>query len=236
VLGVSAVARAGSFPFRWAYRMRYRECVYLDHARLRWYRDETTTYRLTAGYVLPAGLNVLARLTIEGVENIPTSGPVILAANHRDNLDGFLLLHVVPRTVHVAARADGFGTGGLCAFWRRLGAFPGDAWGMRHALGLLSDGAVVALFAQGAISRELDTTSGAVGLLALYSGAPVVPVAISGTDDVHLSGLFNGRTEVRVRFGPPLTFPRGAQRSLAVANDILGRIGLLLADDPPVSP
>src|SRR5215216_21074 len=138
-----AAARVGGLPLRWAHGMRYRECASLDHAQLRWYRDVTTTYRLTARCVLPAGLRLLADVTVDGLENIPASGPVILAANHRDNLDGFLLLHLVPRTIHVAGRADGFGTGALCAFWRRLGAFPADAWGMRHALGLLADGGVV---------------------------------------------------------------------------------------------
>jgi 1-acyl-sn-glycerol-3-phosphate acyltransferase len=233
VQGVGAVARAGSLPLRWAHGMRYRECPSLDHSRLRWYREVTMTYRLTAGCLLPASLRLLARLTVEGLEHIPLTGPVILAANHRDNLDGPLLLHVVPRTVHVAARADGFGTGGVCAFWRRLGAFPADAWGMRHALSLLSDGGVVALFAQGMISRQLDTTSGAVGLLALHSGAPVVPVAISGTEAVHIECLFTKRADICVRFGAPLTFirgGRGAPRSLAVADNILQHIGALLPD------
>jgi 1-acyl-sn-glycerol-3-phosphate acyltransferase len=104
---------------------------------------------------------------------------------------------------------------------------------MRHGLSLLSDGSVVALFAQGMISRQLETTSGAVGLLALYSGAPVVPVAISGTDAVHVRCLFTRRAEIRVRFGAPMTFmrgTRGAPRSLAVADEVLRRIGALLAE------
>ena len=231
--GVSAVGRAGTLPLRWAHSMRYRECPSLDHSRLRWYRDVTSTYRLTAEYILPAGLRLLARLTVEGLANVPLAGPVILAANHRDNLDGPLLMHVVPRTLHFAARPDGFGTGGLCAYWRRLGAFPADAWGMRHALGLLAEGGVVALFAQGMISTHLDTASGAVGLLALRSRAPVVPVAISGTEMVHVRCLFTTRARVCVRFGAPLTFTRGgrgAPRSLAVAGDILRHIGVLLAE------
>jgi 1-acyl-sn-glycerol-3-phosphate acyltransferase len=177
-------------------------------------------------------LRLLAQLTVDGLENIPLTGPVILAPNHRDNLDGPLLLQVVPRVVHVAARADGFGTGGLCALWRHLGAFPANAWGMRHALSLLSDGGVVALFAQGMISRQLDTTRGAVGLLALHSGAPVIPVAISGTDTVHLGCLFTQRADIRVRFGAPLTFTRAARgtpRSLAVADEILQHVGALLS-------
>jgi 1-acyl-sn-glycerol-3-phosphate acyltransferase len=205
---------------------------------LRWYREITTTYRVTADYLVPAGLRVFGRLTVEGLENIPLTGPVILAANHRDNLDGPLLLHVVPRLIHVAARPDGFGTGGLCAFWRRLGAFPADGWGMRHALSLLSEGGAVGLFAQGMISKQLDTPSGAVGLLALHSGAPVVPVAISGTETVHMTSLFTQRADISVRFGPPLTFARtgrGTPRSLAVADEVLRHIAALLGDQPAVS-
>ena len=231
--GVSVVARAGSLPLRWAHSMRYRECPSLDHSRLRWYRDVTSTYRLTADYIVPAGVSLMARLTVEGLENVPRAGPVILAANHRDNLDGPLLMHVVPRTLHFAARPDGFGTGGLCAYWRRLGAFPADAWGMRHALSLLAEGGVVALFAQGRISTQLDTRTGAVGLLALRSGAPVVPVAISGTETVHVRSVFTRRARICVRFGAPLTFTRGGRgtpRSVAVAADILRHIGVLLSD------
>jgi 1-acyl-sn-glycerol-3-phosphate acyltransferase len=234
VLGVSGVARAGSLPLRWVLGMRYREGPSLDHSRLRWYRDVTWTYRLTAHVLLPAILRLLARVRVAGLENMPLTGPVILAANHRDNLDGVLLLHLLPRTVHVAARADGFGTGTLCAFWRRLGTFPADAWGMRHALSLLADGRVVAVFPQGTISRHLDTMSGAAGLLALYSGAPVVPIAISGTETVHLTCLLTKRADVCVRFGTPVTFARGgpgAPRSLAVAGDILRHISALLADE-----
>jgi 1-acyl-sn-glycerol-3-phosphate acyltransferase len=175
----------------------------------------------------------LAQLTVTGLENVPRTGPVILAANHCDNLDGFLLLHIVPRYVHVAARPDGFGTGSLCALWRRLGAFPADAWGIRYGLRLLADGDAVAVFPQGMISKDLDTPSGVAGVLALRSGAPVVPVAIQGTDAVHLSSLFTGRVSVRVRFGTPVEFERGAacrSRSRAVAGEILHHVGALLAD------
>src|SRR5581483_3100505 len=161
----------GSLSRRWAGRFRRRTGGRLDHARLRWYRDETLAYRLIARYVVPAGLWLPARIAVEGLENVPAAGGVILAANHPDNWDGYLLLHLVPRAVHCAARADGVGTGPLCAFWRRLGAFPADAWGLRYALALLEEGRVVAVFPQATISRELVRPSGVVGMLALRSGA-----------------------------------------------------------------
>jgi 1-acyl-sn-glycerol-3-phosphate acyltransferase len=232
MLGVSAVDSAGARTFRWIHGMRYRERPGLDHSRLRWYRDVTITYRLTAR-CLPAGLRPLARVSVTGLDNVPSTGPVILAANHYDNLDAYLLLHLVPRHVHIAARPDGFGTGSLCAIWRRLGAFPADAWGIRYGLRLLAEDAVVGVFPQGTISKDLVTRCGAAGVLALYSGAPVVPIAIQGTDGVHLSSIFMGRVNVCVRFGAPLMFSRrgaSASRSRAVSDDILNHIQALLAD------
>jgi 1-acyl-sn-glycerol-3-phosphate acyltransferase len=98
---------------------------------------------------------------------------------------------------------------------------------------VLADGGVVALFPQGTIARELSTPSGAAGVLALHSGAPVVPIAIQGTEAVHLSSLLTGRVNVRVRFGTPLLFSRSGPsppRSRAVAQDILRHIGALLAE------
>jgi 1-acyl-sn-glycerol-3-phosphate acyltransferase len=231
MVGYTPMAYSGSPPLRWARQIRFRQNPVLAHARLRWYRDPTTTYRLVTRLVVPAYLKLFARVTVTGLDNVPLNGPVILAANHRDNLDPYLLLHLLPRLVHVAARPDAFGTGGLCGIWRRLGAFPADAWGMRYALSILSDGGVVAIFPQAMISAELGNASGAVGFLALHSGAPVVPIAIRGTEAVHMTWPFAWRARVSLRFGQPIVFSRGpgAPRSQAVSNEILQRIGALLA-------
>jgi 1-acyl-sn-glycerol-3-phosphate acyltransferase len=225
------MALGGRLHVGWAHQMRHREGPALDRGQLCWYRDETLTYRFTAGYVIPCILRLVAHVAAEGLENIPSTGPVILAANHRDNLDAYLLMHLVPRMVHFAARPDAFGTGPLCALWRRLGAFPADAWGMRHALKLLKDGGVVAIFPQGMISQELREASGAVGLLALRSGAPVVPIAISGTEAVHAVCAFTTRASISVRFGASMTFARNGPcppRSQTVADEILRSVGGLL--------
>ncbi|MDQ6672635.1 MAG: 1-acyl-sn-glycerol-3-phosphate acyltransferase [Chloroflexota bacterium] len=229
------MAFSGTPPLRWARQIRFRQSPVLDHARLRWYRHESTTYRVVARIVVPVFLKLFARVSVEGLHHVPLSGPVILAANHRDNLDPYLLLHLLPRLVHTAARPDAFGTSGLCGIWRRLGAFPADGWGMRYALSLLADGRAVAVFPQAMISAELRNASGAVGLLALHSGAPVVPIAIVGTQSVHMRWPFAWRARVGVRFGQPVVFSRGpgAPRSLAVADEILRQIGALLAVGEP---
>lgn len=233
MLGVSALDCTSARTVRWVRGMRYRERPVLDHSRLRWYRDETTTYRLTARCILPIGLRPLAHVSVTGLDNVPRRGPVILAANHFDNLDAYLLLHLVPRQVHFVARPDGFGTGSLCAIWRRLGAFPADTWGIRYGLRLLAEDGVVGVFPQGKISRDLVTQCGAAGVLALHSGAPVVPVAIRGTEDIHLSAMFTSRVNVCVRLGAPVMFTRcGAStpRSRAVSDEILHHIQALLSD------
>jgi 1-acyl-sn-glycerol-3-phosphate acyltransferase len=233
VFGVTSVDTSGTRAVRWIHGLRYREHPVLDHSRLRWYREPTTTYRLTARCIVPAGLRALARVSVTGLDNVPSTGPVILAANHFDNLDAYLLLNLVSRQVHFAARPDAFGTGSLCAVWRRLGAFPADAWGIRYGLKLLAEGAAVGVFPQGAISKDLMTPCGAAGVLALYSGAPVVPIAIRGTDEVRLHSILTGRVSVCVRFGTPVEFPRcgaSALRSRAVSDEILHHIQTLLTD------
>jgi 1-acyl-sn-glycerol-3-phosphate acyltransferase len=109
---------------------------------------------------------------------------------------------------------------------------------MRHALALLADGGVVAVFPQALISHEVGRARGAVGLLALRSGAPVVPIAISGTQAVHATVPFLKRAAVSVRFGAPMTFTRtnaGAPRSRAVADAILQSVRALLDEDVSVT-
>ncbi len=227
---------AGRLPLRWALGLRRRASPTLDYSRLRWYREPTTAYQLTAGYLVPAMLGVLCdELVVDGLTNVPSTGPVILAANHRDNLDPYLLIHLVPRMVHIGARPDGFGTGGLCAVWRRLGAFPVDSWGLRHALALLAAGEVVGIFPQACISPVLGPASGAAGVLALRSGAPVVPIAITGTEDVHAHWPF-ARPRLTVRFGMPMRFERQGLRSLDVATQILEQVSMLLQGTPGAGP
>ena len=68
------MALGGRLHVGWAHQMRHREGPALDRGQLRWYRDETLTYRFTAGYVIPSILRSLARVTVEGLQNIPFDG------------------------------------------------------------------------------------------------------------------------------------------------------------------
>src|SRR5581483_5972620 len=77
---------------QWIHGMRYREGPVLHYSRLRWYREITITYGATAHFIVPTGLRALARISVAGLDNVPATGPIILAANHFDNLDAYLLL------------------------------------------------------------------------------------------------------------------------------------------------
>ena len=103
----------------------------------------------------PVG-KLLFRLQIEGTENIPKQGPVILCSNHRSVLDPFFMAVAVPRTIRFMAKSELFADHGRFARWLlyAFGAFPvrrdkGDAESVRTAVHILQDGGVVGIFPQG---------------------------------------------------------------------------------------
>ena len=148
MLGVSAWDSAGTRTIRWINGMRYRERPALHHSDLRWYRDETTTYRLTARCILPTGLGPLARVSITGLDNIRprrSSWPRIT------RIISTLTSCCISCHVTCTSRRDRMVSAQVsCAqSWRRLGAFPADAWGIRYGLKLLAEDSVVGVSPQG---------------------------------------------------------------------------------------
>lgn len=143
---------------------------------------------------------------VEGLSHVPSSGPVILCANHRSWLDPPLVGAVVPRPVHFMAKEELFRHRLLAAFLRLLGAFSvrrhtPDRTAIRHALKLLGEGKIVGLFPEGTRSKtgRLGAAEPGAALLAIAAGAPVVPVGISGS---------YRRGQLVVRFGPPVDLSR----------------------------
>lgn len=180
------------------------------------------------------------RLRVEGEERIPLTGPCILAFNHLSNLDPHLLFTLVRRPdatglvaseyrAHPLARRLVEAGGGM---WLRRGA--GDRGTLRQALALLEAGWLVGLAPEGGRSREgaLRRARPGVGFLALRSGAPVLPVAVRGTEQAVAGWLRLQRAEVEVRVGDPVRFERGAGafrvRAAEVSDEVMGRIAALL--------
>ncbi|MFI7542572.1 lysophospholipid acyltransferase family protein [Actinoplanes sp. NPDC049599] len=194
---------------------------------------------------------VAFRPVIEGRAHVPPAGPVILAANHLSFLDSFLVPLVAPRPVVFLAKDDYFTRTGvrgrlIGATLRGLGAVPVPRGAHRAAqaaletaLGLLHEGRAFGIHPEGSRSRDGRLYRGRTGVawLAFASGAPVVPVALIGTEQIQPVGAsFPRPGRVIVRFGAPLRFgaPVGsAGRARREATDrIMAEIGKLSGQEP----
>jgi 1-acyl-sn-glycerol-3-phosphate acyltransferase len=169
------------------------------------------------------------RLRRLGREHIPDGG-VVLAANHRSFLDPFAIGYCLPRPVYFVAKQELFRNPILGWFLNCMGAFPirrgeSDEESMETALKLLDRGDAVVIFPEGTRIRagSLAKPKRGVGRLALQSGAPVVPIAITGSERAR-DGWKIKPVKVHVRCGPPLTFPRVDQPSPFLAGEVTERI------------
>lgn len=159
------------------------------------------------------------RPKVVGRENIPTRGPVILASNHFSFVDSLLIPMVSPRRVCFIAKAEYFETKGfkgrlMKAFFTAIGAIPvrrGDHRAamdsLDQSLAVINSGGAFVIYPEGTRSLDGRLYRGRVGLgwLALKSGAPIVPVAVTGTREVLPVGAKLPRiVPVTVTFGEPI--------------------------------
>jgi 1-acyl-sn-glycerol-3-phosphate acyltransferase len=144
---------------------------------------------------------------------------VIIASNHLSFIDSVVIPLAVPRRVRFLAKAEYFTGRGLrgratALFFHLIDAVPVERTGNRDsmrslesALAILREGTAFGIYPEGTRSRDGRLYRGrtGVGWLAMTSGAPVVPVALSGTDRVQPVGSRVVRiAPVRVRFGAPV--------------------------------
>jgi 1-acyl-sn-glycerol-3-phosphate acyltransferase len=168
-------------------------------------------------------LSVLGRPKTEGLENIPDTGPAILASNHLAVADSFFLPLVVRRRITFLAKSEYFTGTGLKGWFSRWfytvsGQVPIDRTSadtaqdaLDTAKRLLEQGKLMGLYPEGTRSPDGRLYKGKTGLarLALESGVPVIPVAMIGTNVVNPPGSKLWRFgSVRVRVGKPLDFSR----------------------------
>lgn len=166
---------------------------------------------------------LLWRPDVRGAENVPATGPVILAANHRSAIDTAVIPIVAPRPVAFLGKAEYFTGKGvkarlLAAFLSALGYVPverGNAAAGLAALGaartVLDNGGAFGIYPEGTRSLDGRLHRGHTGVaaLALATGAKVVPVALLGTERLLPVGKKIPRlAKVSVRFGEPLDFAR----------------------------
>ena len=143
-------------------------------------------------------------------ERVPAKGAAIVAPNHKSGWDPFLVAACAGRPMRFMAKAELF-DGPLARPLLRLGAFPvrrgaSDMAAIDTAREILRRGELLLLFPEGRIVRDADGLGmprRGVGRLALETGAPIVPTAITGSDRLF-AGPFLRPTRVRVAFGRPV--------------------------------
>ena len=185
-------------------------------------------YWLTRAVLQPA-IQLYFRLSRTGRGHIPDGG-VLLASNHRSFLDPFLVGLCLRRPVYFVAKRELFEKRLTAWFLCSLGAFPirrgeSDEEAIATALELLGRGEAVVIFPEGTRVRTgpPGTAKRGVGRLTLESGAPVVPVAVAGSERAR-RGWRIRPVKVRVRCGRPLTYPRVGEPSPRLALAVTTRI------------
>jgi 1-acyl-sn-glycerol-3-phosphate acyltransferase len=133
-------------------------------------------------------MKLLFNISVEGLENIPAQGPLVVCANHISGWDPLLLAWIMPWPVHFMTKKELFSNGFLAFLLTRLHAFPvnrekADVGALRTGLSVLSAGQVVGIFPEGTRQKTPDALGpghGGAALLAIKTGARVLPVAIRG--------------------------------------------------------
>jgi 1-acyl-sn-glycerol-3-phosphate acyltransferase len=155
-------------------------------------------------------MKLVYALKIEGAENIPETGPVIIAPNHKSFWDAFFVAAATRRPIRFMGKNELFeGRAGKLLI--RLGAFPvrrgaSDAAAIETAREILRDGGLLALFPEGTRVRDptiLGKPHKGAARLALETGATIVPCAITGTEKLF-AGPLPRPGRVRVSFGEPI--------------------------------
>ena len=173
---------------------------------------------------------VYFRMRRIGMEHVPKDGAVIIAANHRSFMDPWVIGMMLRRPVYYVAKTELFHRRLRAWLLSSLGAFPvdrgnGDRDAMDAARRILERGDVVVIFPEGTRTRPgpLGPPKRGVGRLALETGAPVVPVALIGTEAIRRGWRIRPH-KVSIRAGRPLRFPKVDEPSPQLARAVTERI------------
>jgi 1-acyl-sn-glycerol-3-phosphate acyltransferase len=150
---------------------------------------------------------------VEGIENVPKTGPALLLINHISFVDPFVVLHLLPRNIVPLAKIEVYSYPVVGIFPRIYGVIPVrreevDRRAVQQVLEVLRAGEIVLIAPEGTRSPQLSQGKDGIAYLAGRSGVPIVPVAIDGTEGFPtLRGTPRWRGPgARVCFGRPFRY------------------------------
>lgn len=176
-------------------------------------------------------LNALSGLFVQGEENVPPVGPVLMVANHTSYLDPVAIGDASPRRVVFMAKAELFKVKPVGFLLRGVDSFPvkrgeADMGAFKNTLAMLKENRAVCIFPEGTrmTDGKLGKAEPGAALFAIKTGCPVVPVFVSGSNKMlDLKGKFH-RARVTVAFGTPFTLAKNADREEG-AKQMMAAIG-----------
>lgn len=185
-----------------------------DHTRWEFQRNTLRFLLRSIGFTL------LVRLEgYEGLENVPQVGPAILMINHIAFVDPIVVLHLVRRNIVPLAKVEVYEYPVVGIFPRLWGVIPVrreevDRQAIRMALEVLREGEIILVAPEATRGPQLKEGKEGIAYLASRSHAPVVPVAIEGTEGYPSFPLSRRWREpsVYVRFGRPFRYKLGLER------------------------
>ncbi len=185
-------------------------------------------YLLAAMVVKPL-IRTWFRIRLQGEEHVPEVGPVILASNHRSNMDPVVLASAVRRPVAFMAKAELFVWPlGWILHW--IGQFPVrrggiDREALRHTDAVLARGSVLGLFPEGTRGDgQFASVHPGLAYIMVRQQCPVVPVAIFGTERVRRRfGWLPFASPIRIVIGPAIDLPQstGDRAGRRAASELL---------------
>ena len=170
---------------------------------------------------------IIARVRLSGLENVPAEGPFIIASNHLSWFDVPLIPAYLSRPVIYMAKEETFLSriGWLVRF---MGAFPvkrgeADRQALRAAGEQLKEGNIIVIFPEGTRSKTHTMARGhsGLGMIALRSGVPVLPVAVTGSEKL----LKKFRPRVTITYGQPMILkPKGQKVTREDVDDVTKQV------------
>jgi 1-acyl-sn-glycerol-3-phosphate acyltransferase len=192
--------------------------------------DPERGYRIAALVVKPL-MRTWFLIRLEGHEHVPNEGPVILASNHRSNMDPVLLASAVRRPLSFMAKAELF-VGPLGWIMRWIGQFPVrrggiDREALRRVDAVLARGSMLGLFPEGTRGEgDFAAVHPGLAYIVVRQRCPVLPVVISGTERVKRRfGWLPFASPVRIVIGPPVDLPQATsdRAGRRAASEVLGQ-------------